>query len=105
MERHNCGGELRPDIVLVGRLSGNLRFLIPVQGLRCVQCGEEVISRDTAMSVERWMREGHAEPETAGARPTDMAWVPSITWESPLGRTNVTPQWLNSGETRLPARA
>lgn len=50
MDSHNCGGILLPAIVMLKRL-------YQVDGFRCSYCGEEIIGRDTALSIEKLERE------------------------------------------------
>ena len=64
MERHNCGGTLEPAKITVEMDVGSLRFIVIVDGLRCTQCSEEVISRDVALALEQVMFEN--EDEIAG---------------------------------------
>lgn len=52
MTTHNCGGELKPARVRVKRSVGNFNLLFVVDGFRCSQCSEEIISRDAALAVE-----------------------------------------------------
>lgn len=53
MDSHNCGGELIPGVVMLKR-SGS-RY--GVDGFRCSHCGEEIVGRDTALSIEKLERE------------------------------------------------
>ena len=50
MDSHNCGGILLPAIVMLKRL-------YQVDGFRCSHCGEEIVGRDTALSIEKLERE------------------------------------------------
>lgn len=58
MERHNCGGTLRPTQVTLTRDIGGLQYTYSVPGKKCSVCSEEVISHDTAYELEtllgRW---------------------------------------------------
>jgi len=53
MDNHNCGGNLIPNVVMLKRSGG--RYW--VDGFRCSYCGEEIIGRDTALSIEKLERE------------------------------------------------
>lgn len=53
MERHNCGGVLVSALVSFRTQRGGLLFLPIVPGFRCMQCAEELISRDTAAALEK----------------------------------------------------
>ena len=50
MDSHNCGGELIPGVVMLKRS-------YQVDGFRCSHCGEEIVGRDTALSIEKLERE------------------------------------------------
>jgi len=53
MDSHNCGGNLIPNVVMLERSGG--RYW--VDGFRCSYCGEEIVKRDTALSIEKLERE------------------------------------------------
>lgn len=50
--RHRCGGELQPAKVKINKKIGYYTQAFTVDGHRCDYCGEEVISRDTALAID-----------------------------------------------------
>lgn len=52
-EAHNCGGIFELAIVTVRRQVDSLLFIFQVEGLRCSECDEGIITRDTAVSLEQ----------------------------------------------------
>lgn len=51
--KHTDGGTLESAVIVVELEINNLLYLFSVNGLRCTQCEEEVISRDTALWLEQ----------------------------------------------------
>ena len=49
---HTCGGELKPAKVKIRKKNGYYFHVFTVDGFKCEDCGEEVISRDTALAVD-----------------------------------------------------
>lgn len=63
-EEHGCGGLLKPARVHVERRG----ILWTVPGLRCDECGEELMEPETLRSIERAEQEERAREERARHR-------------------------------------
>jgi len=50
--QHRCGGELKPAKVKIKKKVGDYFQTFTVDGHKCDYCGEEVISRDTALAID-----------------------------------------------------
>lgn len=53
MTNHRCGGELRPAMIKIRKRVGVYYQNFTVEGLKCEQCGDEIISRETALEIEK----------------------------------------------------
>ena len=51
--RHRCGGELQPQLVKIKKKIGYYPQSFTVEGYKCDNCGDEVISRDIALEIDR----------------------------------------------------
>lgn len=67
-ERHTCGGVFEPTVVTIQRQVGELLFIFHVEGLRCSGCGEEFITRDTAVWLDQ------AEKQALARKSVEPAW-------------------------------
>jgi len=78
-QRHGCGGILTPVTVAVSREIGGLFFeFSEVDGLRCSQCGIEVIERGTALELEQiatFITQQSIEPERGVVITTSMPMI------------------------------
>ena len=81
MTTHNCGGELKPARVRVKRSVGNFNLLFVVDGFRCSQCSEEIISRDAALAVEE--ASSTFKDELGGT--VIVSSIPQIVWRDESG--------------------
>ena len=50
---HRCGGELQSAKVKIKKKVGYYFQSFTVDGYKCDYCGEEVISRDTALAIDK----------------------------------------------------
>jgi len=57
MQSHRCGGTLKPTKITIRKTVGNLYMVFTVDGLRCTQCSEELVSRNTARALEQVVSE------------------------------------------------
>lgn len=53
MTNHRCGGEFKPAMIKIRKRVGAYYQNFTVEGLKCEQCGDEVISRETALEIEK----------------------------------------------------
>jgi len=102
-ERHNCGGTLGPQKVRINL--GRQSFL--VDGFVCDKCGEQVVSRDTAVQVygasmalkERWKnwQIEHMTTTTNRNASISSVWTeqPQVESETTAGDTGVASDWVD----------
>lgn len=53
MTNHRCGGELKPAKIKIKKRVGVYFQNFTVEGLKCNHCGDEVISRETALEIDK----------------------------------------------------
>jgi len=53
MDKHRCGGWLRPAKVKIKKKMGVYFQYFTVDGFHCDSCGEEIISRSTAAEIDK----------------------------------------------------
>lgn len=53
MTNHRCGGELQPTKIKIRKKIGFYFQNFTVDGFKCDNCGEETITRDTAIEIDK----------------------------------------------------